>query len=204
MMKMGFLDFLLPKKPTQHELKWKLPEQRISFEIPDSEKMVYALKKNKCIFAKGGEFTDVIHVKQFGEAVFAYFIVRTEKRTQKETLFFEGYMLQEEDKLGFEVQSSYSMMEQLESLGYSEAFPRELQEWNFNFGVLRIKVVDITGFGNFIEFALPETKFQRAREAQEKTLELLLKKLELDRKKSVPTDVTTIQLMEAMQAGGKK
>ncbi|HLC37944.1 MAG TPA: hypothetical protein VJI71_00645, partial [Candidatus Norongarragalinales archaeon] len=61
---MGFFDFLLKKKFKQHELKWKLPEQRFSFEIPDAEKAVYNLKKNKAVFVSGGEFFDVIHAKQ--------------------------------------------------------------------------------------------------------------------------------------------
>ncbi len=202
---MGFFDFLLKKKFKQHELKWKLPEQRFSFEIPDAEKAVYNLKKNKAVFVSGGEFFDVIHAKQFGDnsGIFAYFIVRSEKRTQKETLLFDGYMLQEEDRLGFEVQSSYSMIEQLDKLGYQEAFARELEEWNFNFGVLRIKVLDIAKIGSFMEFALPETKFDRAREAQEKTYNLLLSKLGLDKKKAVPTDAITIQLMEETEKAEK-
>src|SRR3989338_4671913 len=153
---MGFLDFLFPKKQKMHELKWKLPEVRMVFPVKDAEKAVFDLKKNKAVFASGGQYFDVIHAKQYGEGVFAYFIVRTEKLTQKETLLFDGYMLQEEDRLGFEVQSSYSIVEQLEKLGYKEVFTREIEEWNFNFGVIKIKVVDIDNFGKFLEFALPE------------------------------------------------
>ena len=197
---MGFFDFLMPMKPKQHELKWKLPEVRMTFEVKDAEKMVFSLKKNKCLFTGGGEFFDIIHSKQYGESVFAYFVVRSEKLTQKETLLFDGYMLQEEDRLGFEVQSSYSIVEQLEKLGYKEGFPREIEEWNFNFGVIKIKVVDIDNFGKFLEFALPETKFDRARVAQEKTLETVLKKLELKKDEGVPTDVITIQMMELLQS----
>ena len=197
---MGFLDFLLPKKPKMHELKWKLPEMRVTFPIKDAEKMVYALKKNKAVFAGGGEYFDIVHSKQYGEGgVFAYFIVRSEKLTQKETLMFDGYMLQEEDRLGFEVQSSYSIAEQLDKLGYNEALAREIEEWNFNFGVIKIKVVDIDNFGKFIEFALPETKFDRAREAQQKTLDLLIKKLSLNKDEAIPTDVITLQLAENAQ-----
>ena len=198
---MGFFDFLLPKKNKQHELKWKLPELRLTFEVKDAEKTVYNLKKNKALFTGGGEYFDIIHAKQYGEAVFAYFIVRSEKRTQKETLLFDGYMLQEEDKLGFDVQSSYSMIEELDKLGYKELFSREIEEWNFNFGVIKIKVAEIAGLGKFAEFALPETKFDRAREAQEKTLEILLKKLELKKEEGVPTDLITLQLAET-QGGG--
>ncbi|MFH1056717.1 MAG: hypothetical protein V1717_02905 [Candidatus Micrarchaeota archaeon] len=194
---MGFLDFLFPKKIKQHELKWKLPEVRITFEVKDAEKIVYDLKKNKAVFVSGGEFFDVIHAKQYGESVFAYFLVRSEKKTQKETLLFDGYMLQEEDKLGFELQSSYSMIEELEKLGYKEVLAREVEEWNFNFGVVKIKVLDVSKFGSFAEFALPETKFDRAREAQEKTLETLLKKLSLDKNDGVPTDAITLQLAES-------
>lgn len=181
----------------QHELKWKLPESRTSFPVKDAEKMVYDLKKSKAVFSGGGVFFDVIHAKEYGEGVFAYFIVRTEKRTGKETLSFDGYMLQEEDRLGFEVQSSYSIIEELEKLGYKEVFARELQEWNFNFGVIKAKVSDIKDFASIIEFALPETKFERARESQEKTLDVLLKKLSLDKKQGVPTDTITLQLVES-------
>ena len=199
---MGFLDFLFKKKPVgkQHELKWKLPEMRITFPINDAEKIVYALKKNKCVFTAGGEFFDIIHSKPYGDGgVFAYFIARSEKLTQKETLLFDGYMLQEEDRLGFEVQSSYSIAEQIDKLGYKEVLTREVEEWSFNFGVIKIKVADIDGFGSFIEFALPETKFDRAREAQQKTLEILLKKLVLNKDEGIPTDVITLQLAEAAQ-----
>lgn len=197
---MGVMDFLFPKKPLKaHELKWKLPEIRMTFALKDAEKMVYELKKNKAVFTTGGQYFDIIHAKEFGEGVFGYFIVRTEKLTQKETLSFDGYMLQEEDRLGFEVQSSYSMAEQLDNLGYQEVAARELQEWNFTFVIVRIKVVDVKGFGSFIEFALPETKFDRGREAQEKTLEILLKKLVLDKKEAIPTDVITLQLASASE-----
>ncbi len=196
---MGFLDFLFPKKQKMHELKWKLPEVRMVFPVKDPEKTVYDLKKNKAVFTNGGQYFDIIHAKEYGEGVFAYFIVRTEKLTQKETLLFDGYMLQEEDRLGFEVQSSYSMAEQLDKLGYQEIASRELQEWNFTFGIVRIKVLDVKDFGSFLEFALPETKFDRAREAQEKTLEILFKKLTLEKKNAVPTDAITLQLASAAQ-----
>ncbi|HLD62664.1 MAG TPA: hypothetical protein VI875_02250 [Candidatus Norongarragalinales archaeon] len=196
---MGFMDFLFPKKLKMHELKWKLPEVRMLFPVKDAEKSVFDLKKNKAVFANGGQYFDIIHAKEYGEGVFAYFIVRTEKLTQKETLLFDGYMLQEEDKLGFEVQSSYSMAEQLDKLGYQEAAARELQEWNFTFGAVRIKVLDIDGLGDFVEFALAETKIDRAREAQEKTLEILLKKLGLNKSDSIPTDAITLQLASSSQ-----
>ncbi|MEM4254964.1 MAG: hypothetical protein QXR53_01400 [Candidatus Norongarragalinales archaeon] len=194
---MGFFDFLFPKKRKMHELKWKLPEVRMVFPVKDAEKTVYELKKNKAVFANGGEYFDIIHAKEYGNGVFAYFIVRTEKLTQKETLSFDGYMLQEEDRLGFEVQSSYSMAEQLEKLGYREVLAREAQEWNFTFGIVRIKVLDVKNFGSMIEFALPETKIDRAREAQEKTLEILFKKLGFDKSKAIPTDAITLQLVSA-------
>jgi len=197
---MGFLDFLFKKKQLkQHELKWKLPEMRVTFPIKDAEKMVYGLKKNKAVFSSGGEYFDIIHSKQYGDAVFAYFIVRSEKLTQKETLLFDGYMLQEDDRLGFEVQSSYSIAEQIDNLGYKESLAREIEEWSFNFGVIKIKVADIGNFGQFVEFALPETKFDRAREAQQKTLDLLVKKLALNKDEAIPTDIITLQLAETAQ-----
>lgn len=199
-MKMGLFDFLLPKKRAEHELKWKLPEARLVFVVKDAEKAVYDLKKNKAVFVSGGEFFDVVHAKQYGQDTFAYFIVRTEKKTGKEFLSFDGYMLQEEDKLGFEVQSSYSMIEQLDKLGYKEVLARELQEWDFNFGVLRVKALDIKDLGALVEFALPETKFERAREAQEKTLDILLAKMNLKKEEGMPTDAITLQMLSSQKS----
>ena len=98
-----------PPKPV-HKLKWKIPESKLTAPVADANLLVPQLKK-LCKFIGGGEFVDAVNCKEFGENVFAYFIVRTNKKTEEEQVLFEGYMLQEEDKLGFDVQSSFSFME---------------------------------------------------------------------------------------------
>jgi len=197
---MGFFDFLQPKKP-KHELKWKLPEARLSLPVEDAEQMVYALKKNKARFASGGEFADVIHAKKYAENVYAYFLVRTEKKTEKETIVADPYMLREEDTLGTEVQSSYSMIEDLEKMGYKEVFARQVTEWRFTYGLLRVAVFQIEDFASFIEIALPATKIESARELQEKQAFALVEKLGFKKEDAIPLDVITIQMLES-QSGG--
>lgn len=192
---MGFLDFLSPKKP-KHELKWKLPEARLSIPVDDAEKIVFALKKNKAKFVSGGEFADAVHAKKYGESVYGYFIVRTEKKTEREFVVADAYMLQEEDTLGSDVQSAYSVMEDLEKMGYREAFTREVTEWRFSYGVLRVAVFRTEGFASFVEIALPATKIESARELQEKQAFSLVGKLGFRKEDAIPLDVITIQMLE--------
>ncbi|MFH0922891.1 MAG: hypothetical protein V1811_02420 [Candidatus Micrarchaeota archaeon] len=196
---MGFFDFMQQTKKPKHELKWKLPEVRLSIPIEDAEKTVYELKKNKARFASGGEFTDVIHAKKYAENVYAYFLVRTEKKTEKETLVADPYMLQEEDTLGTEVQSSYSMIEDLEKMGYKTVFTRAITEWRFSYGLLRAAVFQIEGFSSFIEIALPPTKIESVREMQEKQSFSLIEKLGFKKEDVIPLDVITIQMLESQE-----
>ena len=191
---MGFLDFLTPKKPV-HLLKWPLPEELLSVPLLDSEKTVGLLKKQKAVFASGGEFRDSIYAKTYGENVYSYFIVRVDLKTEKETLFADPYMIQEEDRLGFELSSSFSMSGDLEKMCYAKAFDRVLTEWRFKYGVLRAGVFDIDGLGSFLELALPQTKLATAREAQEKIAYALVGKLGFKKEEIIPLDVITLQLM---------
>lgn len=197
---MGLLDFLLPKKRPKHELKWPLPEMRLTVPVEDPEKTVGALKKAHARFVGGGEFVDTIHAKQYAEGVYAYFIVRMDKKTEKETLFADAYMLQEEERLGVEVSASYSVIEDLEKLGFKKTLERDVTEWRFLYATIRAAVFDITGFGAFLEIALPQTKFEKAREASEKTAFTLITKLGLRKDEVIPTDVITLQLLTQKQA----
>jgi len=197
---MRFFDFFMPKKKPKHELKWPLPEVRLTVPLEDAEKTVGALKRVHARFISGGEFLDVIHAKQYAEGVYAYFIIRTDKKTEKETLFADAYMLQEEERLGLEVSASYSMIEDLEKLGFKKAFERELTEWRFLYATLRANVFDIEELGSFLEIALPQTKFEKAREASEKTAFTLLEKLGYKKEDVIPTDVITLQLLSQKQA----
>lgn len=197
---MAFLDFLLPKRKPKHELKWPLPEMRLTVPIEDAEKVVGDLKKAHARFASGGEFLDVIHAKQYAEGVFAYFIMRTDKKTEKETLFADAYMLQEEERLGVEVTASYSVIEDLEKLGFKKSLERDVTEWRFLYATIRAAVFEVAGLGSFLEIALPQTKFEKAREASEKTAFALLAKLGFKKEEVIPTDVITLQLLSQRQA----
>lgn len=192
-----------PPKPV-HKLKWKLPEVRMSFPVEDAEKAVLRLKKAGAAFVSGGEFIDAVYAKTYGEGVFAYFIVRTEKKTENEHLLFDGYMIQEEEPLGMNLTSSFSVMEDLEGLGYKNVLSRSVTEWRLSLGVIKVAVFDIDGFGSFLEVALPATKLDSARKIQEKKVELLLKKTGFKQEEALPTDVITLQLLSEKQEEGKK
>ncbi len=192
---------LMPKKKPVHKLKWKLPEQRFTLPVEDAEKTVFLLEKTlKAKFVSGGEFTDVVHAKQYGEGVFSYFVVRTEKKTENEHILFDGYMIQEEEPLGLDLSNSFSFMEDLDGLGYKQSLQRALTEWRFLYLPLRIVVADVEGFGAFIDIALPATNFEADRKKQEKKLDDLLKKLGVKKEIALPTDVVTLQWLSEQQA----
>lgn len=192
------------RKPV-HELKWKLPEERITAPLEDAEKLIRVLKKEKGVkFKSGGEFNEVIYSKSFGEETFAYFIVRTDPKTENETLLFDGYMLQEEDKLGLDIASSYSFRENLESMGYKETLSRSITLWVFSYLSLRLSVQSVEGVGDFLEVALPATKIEKVMETQQKQAGFLLKKLGFKLEDSIPTDVITLQILSMRQDEKKK
>ncbi|MFH0834825.1 MAG: hypothetical protein V1881_00585 [Candidatus Micrarchaeota archaeon] len=202
---MGFLDaFLMKRKPVQHSLKWPLPEARFTAAVADAEEAVAKIKKLHAKFVSGGEFVDMIYAKQYGEGVFAYMLVRTDKKTENETLLAETYMLNENEQLGVDVESSFTLGESLERMGYMRAFPREVTEWRFGYMMLRIAVFEITDMGAFVEVALPSTKVDKVRELQEKTAFKFLEQMGVKKEEAVPTDVITLQLAAMMDAGGKK
>ncbi|MBI5226046.1 hypothetical protein HY994_02280 [Candidatus Micrarchaeota archaeon] len=190
---------LLPKKKPVHKLKWKLPEQRFCAPIEDAEKRVFELEKLKAKFVSGGEFMDVVHAKPYGEGVFAYFIVRTEKKTEDEHILFDGYMIQEEEPLGLNLSSSFSFMEDLEGLGYKQSLQRAVTEWRFLMLPVKVAVFDVEQFGAFMEFALPATNFENDRKRQEKKLDDLFKKFGLKKEDALPTDVITLQWLSQQQ-----
>ncbi len=189
------LNFLGKKVPKSHELKWKIPEARISAPLGDAEEFVGKLRK-KARFITGGEFADSVYCKEHGENIYTYFTIRIDKRTEQENLLFDGYMIQEEESLNLEVASAYTIQPHLEKLGYKKAFDRELTFWHFQAGIVEITVYSIDDFGEFVELSLPATKFVKAREAAEKFALLLLEKLGVKKEETIPTDVNTLQLME--------
>jgi len=182
-----------------HEFKWAAPEQRLTAPIDDAEKTIAALRREKAAFVSGGEFIDVIHAKEYGQGVFAYFIVRTEKKTQKESVLFDGYMIQEKERLNLDVVSAYSLAENLPQMGYEEVFNRQVTERRFLSGFLRALVIEVDGLGDFLELALPETKVDKTRELQEKTAFKLLEKLGFKKDEVIPVDVLTIQGLSQQQ-----
>lgn len=187
-------------RPKEHKLKWKLPEQRLSVPIKDAEETVGKLeKKIKARFLGGGEYADVVHAKEFGEGIFAYILVRTDKKTEEETVIAETYMLQEEEKLGFDVASAYKIIDDLKDMGYEEVLQREYTVWRFQHFEIPAVVYSVNGFGDFLELALPATNFAHQRERTEKKAFELLEKLGFKKEEAIPTDVITLQMAGAAQ-----
>ena len=69
------------KKRPLHELKWKIPEARLTAPVNDAEDYI-ALLRRKSRFIGGGEYTDVVYYKAYGENVNAYFTIRTDNKTE--------------------------------------------------------------------------------------------------------------------------
>jgi len=189
---------LFKKKKPLHELKWKIPEERLTAQIEDAEKYIAALRKH-ARFINGGEYVDTVHAKEYGENVYAYFTVRVDKKTESEKLLFDGYMIQEDERLDVEVTSAFAVEPHLEKLGYKKSFMREVTLWQFNAGIVKITVYSITDFGDFIEMSLPATKFVKARETTENFAFNLFQKIGVKREEVIPTDVNTIELFEEKQ-----
>ncbi|MBI3587875.1 hypothetical protein HY995_04015 [Candidatus Micrarchaeota archaeon] len=188
----------------EHKLKWKLPEARLSFPLQDAEETVGLLeKKVHAKFLGGGEYSEVVHAKQFGEGVFSYLLVRTDRKTEEETVVAETYMVQEEEKLGLEVTSAYKMMEDLQELGYEEALAREYTVWRFASLEIPLAAFSIEEFGDFLEVALPATNFVHQRERSEKRAYELVAKLGLKKEDAIPTDVITLQMAGEMEKAQK-
>jgi adenylate cyclase class IV len=188
------------KKPVVHELKWKIPESRSSAPLEDAETIVAQLRKT-CAFKSGGEYYDTVYTKEYGDGVFAYFLVRTDKRTEKETLVFDGYMVQEEDeKLGLNLETGFEMMRNLASMGYKQEFSREVTEWNFTYHLLSVSVFDIADFGAFIQVSMPATKIESSRRLAEKSQDAFFAKMKVQKRDIIPTDVITLQVMLSRQA----
>ncbi len=199
------LALLGKRKPQVHELKWKIPEARLAAPVEDAENTV-AMLRRKARFTGGGEYTDTVYYKEYGENIYAYFTMRIDNRTQAENLLFDGYMIQEEEKLNLEVASAYSMQPYLEKLGYKKAFDRRITIWQFTASIITITVYSIEEFGDYVEVSLPPTKFIKAREAAENFALNLIEKLGIKKDDVIPIDVNTLQLLqgkEAPQESGK-
>ncbi|MFH1442969.1 MAG: hypothetical protein ABIG96_02955 [Candidatus Micrarchaeota archaeon] len=187
-----------PKKPV-HMLKWGYPEARFSAAVEDVEKKIPPIKKG-CKFAGGGEFMEEIHAKEYGPGIYAYFVVRTDKKTEEETIFADAYMLREEEKLGFDVQQAYKISENLDRMGYQHVFDRDIKVWSFRAGLKFVNAFDIADFGGFIEVGLPATKVKSIRDIDEKWWAPFFEKLGIKKEEVIPTDVITMQMMTIMQA----
>lgn len=204
--KMGLLEALdgvlgIKRKPKDHKLKWKLLEERLTFPVEDADQAVGWVKSRlHGRFVGGGEFFETVYAKEFGEGVYGYFLVRTDKKTEEETVIAEAYMLQEEDRLGIDVASGFKIQQDFKQMGYEEAFQREFKAWWFKHLEIGITVYDISEFGALAEFSLPPTYYPKQREASEKKLFDAIAKIGLDKQEGVPTDAITLQMMEAKQA----
>ncbi len=186
------------KKRAEHELKWKIPEARLTAPVEDVENYIGQLRK-KSRFITGGEYSDTVYYKEYGENVYAYFTVRVDAKTEQENLLFDGYMIQEEDRLNLEVASAYTIQPYLEKFGYKKAFERSLTTWQFTAGIIGINAYSIDDFGDFIEISLPATKFLKAREAAETFAFNFFEKLGVKKDDVIPTDTNTLQLMQTKQ-----
>lgn len=191
------------KKPLQHALKWSVPEARKTVGIEDVNKAIEVLKA-KARFIGGGQFKDIVYSKQFGESVFAYFIVRTDARTGEEKLLFDGYMLEEEEKLNMDVSSSYAIMPNLEKMGYFEVFERNITLWSFIYLNLTVNIYSVDGFGDYLEITLPQTKIENARKLAENNVLKILHLVGSSQSEVIETDVITLQLSKILEEQQKQ
>ncbi len=191
------------KKPLQHALKWSVPEARKTVGIEDVNKAIEVLKA-KARFIGGGQFKDIVYSKQFGESVFAYFIVRTDARTGEEKLLFDGYMLEEEEKLNMDVSSSYAIMPNLEKMGYFEVFERSITLWSFIYLNLTVNIYSVDGFGDYLEITLPQTKIENARKLAENNVLKILHLVGSSQSEVIETDVITLQLSKILEEQQKQ
>ncbi|MBU1197578.1 hypothetical protein KJ765_03620 [Candidatus Micrarchaeota archaeon] len=189
---------LFPIKKPVHKLKWGIPEARFTAPIDDAEKIVSTIRK-QAIFSGGGEFLEEIHFKDYGNNIYAYYILRTDKRSQEETVHFDGYMLQEKDRIGVDVTDAGKVSRDLDNLGYVYAFNREIEVWSFRSLTRVIAVFSVTGLGDFVEVALPETKIAKQRDKDSTWGEKFFARLKIDPKDIIPTDLITLQLVSMQQ-----
>ncbi|MFH1247373.1 MAG: hypothetical protein V1644_03255 [Candidatus Micrarchaeota archaeon] len=192
------LSTFIKKKKPEHELKWKIPETRLTAAVEDVENYIGQIRK-KARFIAGGEFADTVYYKTYGENTYAYFTVRVDTKTEQENLLFDGYMIQEDEKLNLEVASAYTIQPYLKKLGYEKAFDRSLTIWQFTAGIIAITAYDIDEFGDFIEISLPATKFVKAREAAETFAFNFFEKLGVKKDDVIPTDLNTLQLLQTKE-----
>lgn len=195
-----FLGFLKPKaKKKAHKLKWSLPEMRLTIPLTDLNKTVGDLKRKGAKFIGGGEFVDQIYRKEYGPNTYAYYLLRTDAKTQEEKLVFEGYMIQEKDHLNLNMSSGYSLSQTLPNMGYEKAFDRHVTEQRYSSGFLQVLVINVDNVGSFLEVAIPQTKMDKTRELQQKMAFTLIKGLGFKEEEVIPVDVLTIQGLSQQQ-----
>src|SRR3989344_3273031 len=188
-----------PKKKPVHTLKWGLPEARYTAALEDVEKKIPLMKKS-ARFAGGGEYIEEIHAKDYGNGIYAYFVVRIDKKTEEELVFSEAYMLREEDKLGFDAMDAVKISGDFDRMGYKHLFDREIMVWSFRSIARVINAFDITDFGNFVEVGLPATKIASVRDIDEKWKDGFFEKLGVKKPDIIPTDPITLQLVTMMDS----
>jgi len=189
----------LLQKRKEHELKWELPELKMSAPIKSADVAIPVVKK-VAKFVSGGEFADEVWAKQFSEGIYAFFVVRVEQNTGQETTFFEGYQIEETVPLGVELYSRYQFERNLPELGYQQAFNRKLRVWNFLYKMLPLQIFDIEDFGSFAQVSLPPTKIASARELNRKNAQEFFKKIGMSKDEILPVDVITLQFYALLQA----
>ncbi len=197
---LDLMKLLFPaKKPKpKHLMKWGYPEARFTAAVDDVEKKIPKIKK-LAKFAGGGEFIEEIHAKDYGQGIFAYFIVRTDKKTEQETVFSDAYMLREEDKLGFDVQQAFKISQDFDQMGYRHVFDREIMVWSFRSVLRVVNAFDVADFGQFVEVGLPATKMASVREIDEKWVYSFYEKIGIKRPDVIPTDLITLELATIME-----
>ncbi len=199
---MGFLDALFKKRPPTpvHTLKWPLSELRFTVPVENAQDAVAQLKQTGAKFAAGGAFTDSIFAKDYGGGAMGYFIVRTDDKTQNERLLFDGYMLQETEKLGTALESGPGMEKALKGMGFAPALERHVVVWAFTHKALPVKIYSVDDFGDFLEIAVPQTKMQSVRDKQQKQAKELAEKFAKSAADVIPTDVITLHYSTILDA----
>ncbi|VVB69859.1 Uncharacterised protein [uncultured archaeon] len=157
-----FLKNLFVKKKEKTLLKDPLQEVRLLGETKDAYSLVSLLKSKKAKFLGGGLYDDSVYYKEYAKGVYSFFVLRKERNTGTESILFDGHAINEKEDLGLSLESSYSVGEDLQKLGYSFGFERKVEEWRFSYNLVFLKISDIVGVGVFLEAAISSSKDEEA------------------------------------------
>ncbi len=187
-----FLKNLFGKPKEKNLLKNPLPETRLLAEAKDAYSLVSLLKSKKARFLGGGLYDDSVYYKEYAKGVSTFFVLRKERNTGKESVFFDGHAVNEKEDLNLSLESSYPVGDDLQNLGYSFGFDRKIEEWSFSYKGVFLKVSDVVGFGVFLEATIPSSKDEEAYKFSEKNSISVMTELV---KEFDYVDVLTLQLM---------